>query len=130
MDINDDAPHEACLHHRCGHCLFPERDNPGYHSEFKCSVLARWIESYDDFIRRADAFNLSEEISTSIWEKRFASKPVTRRDCADYLPGNGEDALDCRWFEHTLCLLRLPVCTECCDHFMTNGPESKTTAGE
>jgi hypothetical protein len=110
-------PAVGCRFFQQGRCLYEERLNPGFHTAWRCLVLARWESVYDDFLDRAENFGLSEVELGVLWHKRFERLAEESVPCPDLLAGDGESMPECRYLLEDICLLRLPECAGQCERF-------------
>lgn len=110
-------PGAGCAHFRSGRCLYEEDLNPGLRKSLHCNTLNRLEEAYDDFLRQAEVFALSEEKALRIWEERFSRLVSQQSDCQDYLPGDNENFLGCVFALGDLCLKAFPLCDGQCPRF-------------
>ncbi|NJB66642.1 hypothetical protein GGQ74_000282 [Desulfobaculum xiamenense] len=122
MDENNNIrrlPGDRCMYFRMGRCLYEEMANPGYHERFRCSMLSNLENAYDDFLDRAEAFNLDEELAGRIWQTFLERFVRTGIDCPDYVPGEWEGVAGCALALGFLCLKALPECEGQCSRFRT-----------
>ena len=110
-------PAIGCRFFQQGRCLYEERLNPGFHTAWRCLVLARWESVYDDFLDRAENFGLSEAELGVLWGRRFERLAEESVPCPDLLAGEGESMPECRHLLEDICLLRLPACAGQCERF-------------
>jgi len=110
-------PAVGCRHFEQGRCLYEERLNPGYHTAWRCLVLARWEAVYDEFLDRAESFNLTETELGRLWSRRFARLAEEGLPCPDVRVGDAESMPECRHLLEEICLLRLPDCAGQCGNF-------------
>lgn len=119
-------PGNACAFYVAGVCFYPEAVNPGYDPAYRCRRLLRLTERWDDFIDRAEAFGLSEEMAGRIWNAREHGQLYSRKRCPAawplvsseppaLLPPDEEgEALGCAHLWQGTCLLTLPRCEGVC----------------
>lgn len=110
-------PAVGCTHYMQGRCLYEERLNPGYHTAWRCVVLARWEAVYDEFLDRAENFGLSEKDLGALWSRRFDRLAEESVPCPDVRAGDAETMPECRHLEGEICVLRLPECSGQCVNF-------------
>jgi len=113
-------PGKECLYHVRDRCLYEERLNPGYNRRWRCRVLQGWEASYDDFLLRAEAFQLESATVAGLWESRVERLVEQRPDCAEFCRG-GTEVTGCIHTLDELCLLALPVCAGRCRLFRSCG---------
>ncbi|WP_285906144.1 hypothetical protein [Pseudodesulfovibrio pelocollis] len=121
-------PGDECRHHARGRCLYEEHLNPGYCSTWRCRAIARWESAFDDFLVRAERFELGQEQVAILWERRF-TRMVRSLDCDHYASGGGAELPACAHVRDGLCCLALPPCEGRCRHFrlprpVQSGPQS------
>ncbi|MUM78365.1 hypothetical protein GKC30_12040 [Pseudodesulfovibrio sp. F-1] len=109
-------PGDVCRHHMRGRCLYEEHLNPGYCAAWRCMAIARWESAFDDFLVRAERFDLGQEQAASLWERRF-SRMIRSFDCERYEPDSGEEMPACVHLCDGLCCQALPPCEGRCRHF-------------
>ncbi|EPR42172.1 hypothetical protein dsx2_0099 [Desulfovibrio sp. X2] len=114
-------PGNACRFYRHGRCLYEERLNPGYNASWRCAVVRKWEEEYDEFVQRAEAFGLEDETAGSIWEKRFQSLLRMDVPCEHFGRGGEYELLKCVHLMGDLCLCALPRCEGVCRRFQPRG---------
>lgn len=114
-------PGKACRFYRLGRCLYEERLNPGLNLAWRCAVVRRWEEEYDDFVQRAEVFGLEDEAAGTIWEKRF--QDILRKEvpCDRFDRGGDYELLKCVHLMGDLCLCALPECGGVCRRFQPRG---------
>jgi hypothetical protein len=110
-------PGYGCRHHCQGRCLYEEALNPGYHQDWRCEVLLRWEDVYEDFLNRVEAFGLDEKDLAELWAKRFERLSQDAVGCPDFSPGLTESVPECFLLAGELCVLRLPQCFGQCQHY-------------
>jgi len=110
-------PAVGCVHFHAGRCLYEERLNPGLHTAWRCTVLARWETVYDEFLDRAENFGLSEAELGLLWSRRFERLAEESVPCPDVREGDSESMPECLHLLEELCLLRLPECAGPCERF-------------
>jgi len=109
-------PGDVCHHHVRGRCLYEEHLNPGYSSAWRCRAISGWESAFDDFLVRAERFDLSQGQAASLWERRFI-RMIRSCDCDRYEPDGGADLPACVHVRDGLCCLALPPCPGRCRHF-------------
>lgn len=109
-------PGNDCHHFVHGRCLYEEHLNPGYNRRWRCSVLLSWEDSYDDFLLRAEAFQLEAATAAGLWEGRIERLVEAAPGCGDFVSG-GDGATGCANAVSELCLAALPVCEGRCRKF-------------
>ncbi|QJB57853.1 hypothetical protein [Pseudodesulfovibrio sp. zrk46] len=109
-------PGDGCRHHINKRCLYDEHLNPGYAEGFRCRVLLRWEIAFDEFLERADAFNIEQDAVPDLWGRKFERMARQAFDCEKYEFAGGE-APACAQVYDGLCLLALPQCEGRCRHF-------------
>ena len=109
-------PAVACAHFIVGRCRYEESLNPGYEPGYRCQVLARLESAYDEFLTRADAFALEEELAAKLWRARCESL-YAKIGCPDYEPGDKNTCPDCALLADDVCLKRLPECSGRCPRY-------------
>ncbi|MFW5487055.1 MAG: hypothetical protein ACNI3A_01285 [Desulfovibrio sp.] len=83
-----------------------------------CRVLLEWERAHDEFIDRAECFNLPDAQAGALWERLFLSMQGKCSRCDEYEAGGDlGEAIDCRHFVDGLCLKALPVCEGICREF-------------
>lgn len=117
-------PGGDCRFFRQGRCLYEERLNPGYHGQWRCGVVRRLEDDYDDFVYRAERFDILDKTAGAIWEKRFKEMIEAGPTCPR-LGGQGESFMDCTWLAGDICLLELPECSGICRRFEPGGTEDQ-----
>jgi hypothetical protein len=110
-------PGAGCAYYDNGRCLYEETLNPGLDEGLRCATLNRLEEAYDDFLRQAEVFDLSEDKALRIWEERFSRLVRQQSDCQDYLPGDNDNFLGCVFALGDLCLKAFPRCLGQCPRF-------------
>ena len=110
-------PGDGCRHHTVERCLYQEHLNPGYTTGWKCRVLLRWETAFDEFLERAESFNLSQHAVPDLWERKFERLAREAFDCEEYVYCAGADAPSCVHAHDGLCRLVLPPCEGRCRHF-------------
>ncbi|MFO7818203.1 MAG: hypothetical protein R6V39_11080 [Desulfovibrionales bacterium] len=120
-------PGNNCIHYVCGHCVYWEVLNPGYHCEWKCAVLSSLLESYDHLLRQADKFDLNRDQIKQIWKNRLTDG-LPLWNCPQYMPDKGNDD-ECIYLLHTHCILKMPVCSGRCRFFVFAGKMGVNSQG-
>lgn len=110
-------PASGCRSYHQGRCLYEEQLNPGLDQGLRCRVLAHWESVYDDFLNRAENFNLAEDELAALWRKRFERLSEEAIDCPDFTPTIMEAMPECRHLFVDICLLRLPECLGHCRNY-------------
>lgn len=110
-------PGRECLYYRNGCCLREEYRNPMLNRDWRCLVLKQWEKAHDDFIDRAERFQLDEEDAGKLWERIFLPMQKDYSRCRMYTPGVSDEAIDCTSFLGGLCLKLLPPCKGVCRNF-------------
>lgn len=110
-------PAFGCQSYYMGRCLYEEQLNPGLHTQWRCSVLARWESVYDDFLNRAENFDLPETELARLWRLRFERLAEESIDCPDFESTLSEAMPECLHLFVDICLLRLPECSGQCKHY-------------
>lgn len=118
-----------CTFYRQGHCWYEEEINPGAHTEWICSEVARFVKAYDEFIDRADRFSLGDEQAVRLWDSREAELLPAGTLCSSYSPSvckqcADDNLTDCRYELNLICIVKLPACTGVCRryrHSQTDG---------
>lgn len=110
-------PGQGCRHHIAGRCLYEEHLNPGYAAEYRCSVLVRWETAFDNFLERAESFNVAQDAVPDVWGRQFERMAREAFDCElySYAPDVGAPA--CAHNHDGLCRHALPVCEGRCRHY-------------
>lgn len=121
-------PGTSCRHFALGRCLYEEALNPGYHEAWRCSVLRRWEAVYDEFLDRAERFDLEETNLPELWRRRFNTPGEGEPDCPSYEPGLIRDMPECRHLFADLCLLELPECHGQCRNYRLREPQKSVGA--
>lgn len=116
-------PGTGCRFYERGRCLYEERLNPGYHEEWRCAVLVRWEGVYEDFLRQAEAFGLTDAAASALWQRRFERLAAAPPECPRFQPGPTDELPGCALSTEGLCVLALPECAGQCQHFE---PRAKT----
>lgn len=112
-------PAQSCRHHIKGRCLYEELLNPGYEQQWRCVVMLRWEEVFDEFLHRAEAFGVDHERVGKLWEIRFKRLAGDTPDCERFQSDPTNDPPCCMHHYEALCLLDLPLCEGRCRHFCT-----------
>ncbi|MDP2848073.1 MAG: hypothetical protein Q8O35_07760 [Humidesulfovibrio sp.] len=110
-------PAFGCRFYHLGRCLYEEQLNPGFHTAWRCSVQVRWEAVYDDFLSRAESFDLNETELLRLWRLRFerlAEEPI---DCPGFSLAQVETLPECLHLLVDICLLRLPACAGHCTNY-------------
>jgi len=110
-------PAFGCRSYHGGRCLYEEQLNPGYDQRLRCQVLAKWEAVYEDFLNRAEQFNLTEQDLAGLWRARFERLAGEAIDCPDFTPALAETMPECRHLFVDICLLRLPQCRGHCKNY-------------
>ena len=110
-------PAGTCRHFVKGRCDYEEILNPGYHRSYRCPVLGRLENLYDDFLGQAEAFGLNEASASTIWEKRFREMYGKDTGCQAYEPGDMNNFPGCANCLGDVCVLRLPECAGRCRNY-------------
>jgi hypothetical protein len=110
-------PAFGCRSYHCGRCLYEEQLNPGLDTSLHCAVLAKWEGVYDDFLNRAELFDVDEQELARLWRLRFERLAQEAIDCPDFTPALAETMPECRHLFVDICLLRLPVCHGHCKNY-------------
>ncbi len=86
--------------------------------DWRCRILTRWEKAHDDFIDRAERFNLPEAETGALWERVLLSLQGDYSQCEMYETGvDQEEAINCQHFLGGLCLKMLPPCNGICREF-------------
>ena len=83
-------PAFGCRSYHGGRCLYEEQLNPGYDQRLRCQVLAKWEAVYEDFLNRAEQFNLTEQDLAGLWRARFERLAGEAIDCPEFTPALAE----------------------------------------
>jgi len=110
-------PGRECAHYERGHCVYEERLNPGLHAGFRCVVLTRWEEEYDQFLDQAEVFQLDDVTAGRIWDTRFRRLTAGPLQCPEFVSGYDVAVISCVHLLDDMCLLRLPQCQGMCRRF-------------
>jgi hypothetical protein len=111
-------PGDGCRYFARGRCLYEERLNPGLRREFFCAVMVFLEDRFDAFVIRADAFGLSSEEASRIWERRWSGRLNGEWDCVDFIPlPEGVEEAGCCNLVDGVCLVRLPSCPGRCRRY-------------
>jgi hypothetical protein len=97
--------------------MYEEQLNPGLDAGLRCTVLAKWEGVYEDFLNRAELFELDEKELGGLWRKRFERLAEEAIDCPDFTPALAETMPECRHLFVDICLLRLPECHGHCKNY-------------
>ncbi len=116
-------PGTGCKHHLHSCCLYQEHLNPGYMAEWRCRVLFKWEKAFDDFLERAEVFNVSQDAVAGLWLKTFERMAREKFECSEYEYSSGTELPSCRYAHNNLCLCRLPSCEGRCRHFKILGED-------
>lgn len=105
-----------------GFCLWDEMHNPGHAEHRLCIRLTALSGEWDDFLDRAEAFRLTEQEASRIWERRKHPALTEPGVCpvpavADGGEHAGAPLLDCPYLFHTACLLVMPDCPGVCGKY-------------
>lgn len=111
-------PAETCRFHLKGKCLYEERLNPGYERQWRCLVMTRWEEIFDEFLRRAEAFGIEYDRVLQLWEARFQRLIDADPECEEFELEGAVTPPCCAHEYDALCLLELPLCDGRCRHFL------------
>lgn len=109
---------EGCPHCLGGRCLYEEHLNPGLCQDYRCAVVRRLCRAFDDFVLRADNFNLSDEQAEALWQVWFPATLAKEGNCQDYLPGGTTSFPDCVYAAGDLCLQAFPLCPGRCPRYL------------
>lgn len=105
----------ACVHCRQGRCLYDESVNPGLDETRHCVHVRELTGKWDDFLDRAEAFNLEEDLALRIWQGReHAPASACPHGHGEFSHAGG---LACGFLHFSLCLLALPPCLTPCKRF-------------
>ena len=110
-------PGHGCRHHISGRCLYQEHLNPGYATAWRCRVLLHWEAAFDDFLARAEAFDVAQHAVPDLWNRKFERMARDAFDCADYVYSPDADVPACAHVTDGLCREELPPCQGRCRHF-------------
>lgn len=110
-------PGQGCRHWLEERCLYEEALNPGWQAGFRCFVLRRWEQDFDEYVSRAECFGLTTEEAGDIWQQRMSSSFGKPWDCPDFLLDNATPDPVCALLLGDICLLRLPPCPGRCRHY-------------
>lgn len=91
--------------------------NPGYHEEYRCKVLVSLEDAYDEFLDRAEAFHLDEEMASRIWRSKLDKLVRAGNDCEHFVLCDMESVPGCRHALGFLCVKALPECKGQCSLF-------------
>ena len=75
---------------------------------------------WDDFLDRAEAFDLSEAVAARIWSGRKHGRAGKDANCLCReapVPSEPEAVAECRYRFHNACLLAMPLCGGRCERF-------------
>lgn len=111
-------PANGCRHHINQRCLYQEHLNPGYTTSWRCRVLMRWETTFDEFLERAEAFDVAQDAVPDLWGRKFERMARQAFDCEKYVFLQGGDVPACAHVLDGLCHLTLPVCEGRCRHFV------------
>ncbi len=118
-------PAGGCRFHLRGRCLYPERLNPGYTRAWRCEVLESWEKVFDDFLRRAEAFNLEQREVNELWATQFERLTRGGIDCRKYEHDPSREPPACMHLYEGLCIPALPECEGRCRHYAIRGQNDK-----
>ncbi|SDL13000.1 hypothetical protein SAMN05660337_2191 [Maridesulfovibrio ferrireducens] len=111
-------PGHMCRFYKKGKCLYDELLNPGYNAELRCKILVGLEDEYDKLLRQAEAFKLSAEVVSELWDLRIAEHRASTGGCHKNTM-QGEDTYPlCSDGYEDICLLEFPRCEGICDKFM------------
>ncbi|EGJ51297.1 hypothetical protein Desaf_2995 [Desulfocurvibacter africanus subsp. africanus str. Walvis Bay] len=110
-------PGRECAYYAQGHCIYEERLNPGFQTGFRCVVLTRWEDEYDQFLDQAEVFQLDDETAGRIWDKRFRKLAEGPLQCQEFTSGGDVAVVNCIHLLDDVCVLRLPACQGMCRRF-------------
>lgn len=110
-------PGQGCRHYAGGRCLYQEHLNPGYSVDFRCRVLLRWEDAFDDFLLRAEAMNVAQDAVPDLWGRKFERLARQAFDCSEYVYSPDCNAPACIHVHDGLCRPALPVCEGRCRHY-------------
>jgi hypothetical protein len=110
-------PGNRCRFYKFGRCHYEETLNPGYHLEFRCRLLSEWEDRFEEFVSRAERFNLDPETAGKIWAERMRSFYETGSECDRFERGGTMSEIECIHAFLDVCLLKLPECAGQCSHF-------------
>jgi len=116
-------PGDGCRHHTNQRCLYEEHLNPGYGTSWRCRVLMRWETAFDEFLERAEAFNVAQDAVPDLWGRKFERMARQAFDCEEYVFVQGGEAPACAHILDGLCHLALPPCEGRCRHFAMKNNE-------
>ena len=117
-------PGTGCRYYNRGRCLYEERLNPGYHEAWRCRVLTAWERAFDDFVDRAEAFDLGQDRAADLWRLRM--RRLGPDGCEAFVPAGQRapvSVVPCAHAQEDLCLLALPECGGRCRRYE---PEPQT----
>lgn len=109
----------GCRFNIKGACIYGESMNPGLEAGWRCAVLSRWEDAYDDYISRADNMGLSPENAAAIWKDRFERMVRDEWGCCDYHYDGSGDLPGCVHLYEGLCLRALPTCEGVCSNYQS-----------
>ncbi len=115
----------GCRFYRQGACLYGEKLNPGLEEGWRCAVFTGWEEAYEDYIGRADNFNLEPAEAAKIWKVKFERLAREEWGCRDYRHDGSGELPGCVHLHECLCLKALPPCDGVCINFQPCGAEGK-----
>jgi hypothetical protein len=110
-------PGDKCRFYKFGRCHYEETLNPGYNANFRCRLLAEWEGRFEEFVSRADRFNLDPETAGRIWAERMRSFYTGESECDQFERGGSRSEIECVHAFLDVCLLKLPQCLGQCSHF-------------
>ncbi|GAB7022953.1 hypothetical protein [Desulfovibrio brasiliensis] len=119
-------PAGTCRHYVKGRCLYEELLNPGYQQDWRCVVMLRWEEAFDEFLHRAEAFGVEHDRVARLWEARFKRLAGDRPKCERFRPAPDVDPPCCLHHHEALCLLGLPECEGRCRHYRAKDVKTET----
>ena len=122
-------PATGCAYFRQGRCFHLEHLNPGYDPAYRCVVLVRLHQVYDDFLGQADAFSLEETSARSLWEKRFTDFRGKYSGCQDHEPSDMNEFPGCAHALGDVCAKALPPCPGRCRHYVLKRLETGKAPG-
>lgn len=129
--MSDICPMQSCLFYCQGRCFLEETRNPGRDGSHTCRRLTWLLQRWDDFLDRADVFDLTEKEARRVWDTLFQKYMKKLPPCPepDSRHGKYERAFigavpGCPCLIQTLCLLTMPCCSGKCSSF-TGHPASE-----
>jgi hypothetical protein len=128
-------PPRACRFFLRGVCFRQEALNPGFHDAFRCAMMARLIQEWDNFVERADGNGLSAKQAVFLWQtlpdRVFrAPEKCPFQNVSPFRRGNvfRMEILECEHLVDYACLLALPRCERRCEYYapITRNSDSDT----